>query len=44
MYRVGKIVNTHGIKGEVKVMSTSDFDRFKKVTRFITTIKKKKLT
>ncbi|HHT82819.1 MAG TPA: 16S rRNA processing protein RimM [Acholeplasmataceae bacterium] len=30
MYRVGKIVNTHGIKGEVKVMSTSDFDRFKK--------------
>jgi 16S rRNA processing protein RimM len=30
MYRVGKIVNTHGIKGELKVMSTSDFDRFKK--------------
>ncbi len=30
MYRIGKIVNTHGIKGEVKVLSTSDFDRFKK--------------
>lgn len=30
MYRVGKIVNTHGIKGEVKVVSISDFDRFKK--------------
>jgi 16S rRNA processing protein RimM len=30
MYRVGQIVNTHGIKGELKVMSTSDFDRFKK--------------
>lgn len=28
MYRIGKIVSTHGIKGEVKVLSTSDFKRF----------------
>ncbi|WP_430785975.1 ribosome maturation factor RimM [Virgibacillus flavescens] len=26
MYNVGKIVNTHGIKGEVKVHRISDFD------------------
>ncbi len=30
MYLVGKIVGTHGIKGEVKVKSESDFNRFKK--------------
>lgn len=24
-YEVGKIINTHGIKGEVKVLSTTDF-------------------
>ena len=28
MYLVGKIVATHGIKGEVKVKSESDFHRF----------------
>lgn len=28
MFRIGKITNTHGIKGEVKVYNTSDFDRF----------------
>ncbi|MGI6787216.1 MAG: ribosome maturation factor RimM [Acholeplasmataceae bacterium] len=28
MYRIGVVVNTHGIKGEVKVQSTSDFERF----------------
>lgn len=30
-YHVGKIVNTHGIKGEIKVMATTDFpdERFK---------------
>ncbi|KRM13106.1 ribosome maturation factor RimM [Paucilactobacillus suebicus] len=30
-YNVGKIVNTHGIRGEVKVVSTTDFpdERFK---------------
>lgn len=31
-YNVGKIVNTHGIRGELKVVSTTDFpeERFKK--------------
>lgn len=31
-YKVGKIVNTHGIRGEVKVVSTTDFpeERYKK--------------
>lgn len=24
-YKVGKIVNTHGIRGEVRVISTTDF-------------------
>ena len=30
-YQVGKIVNTHGIKGEVKVLASTDFkeSRFK---------------
>ncbi|MDL2292032.1 ribosome maturation factor RimM [Acholeplasma sp. OttesenSCG-928-E16] len=28
MYIVGKIVNTHGIRGEVKIINMSDFDRF----------------
>ncbi len=28
MYKIGKITNTHGIKGEVKVYNLSDFDRF----------------
>lgn len=30
-YQVGKIVNTHGICGEVKVIATTDFpeERFK---------------
>ncbi len=30
MYLVGKIVGTHGIKGELKVKSDTSFDRFKK--------------
>lgn len=29
-YQVGKILATFGIKGEVKVLNESDFDRFKK--------------
>ncbi|MGU9999742.1 ribosome maturation factor RimM, partial [Latilactobacillus curvatus] len=31
-YQVGKIVNTHGIRGEVRVIATTDFtdSRFKK--------------
>ena len=28
MYQIGKITNTHGIKGEVKIYNLSDFDRF----------------
>ncbi|MCG3056665.1 ribosome maturation factor RimM, partial [Escherichia coli] len=24
-FKVGKIVNTHGIKGEVRIISTTDF-------------------
>ncbi|MBE0700084.1 MAG: 16S rRNA processing protein RimM [Acholeplasmataceae bacterium] len=28
MYLIGKITNTHGIKGEVKVRNSSDFNRF----------------
>ncbi len=28
MYQIGKIVNTHGIKGEVHIYNLSDFDRF----------------
>lgn len=28
MFLVGKIVGTHGIKGELKVINESDFDRF----------------
>jgi len=30
LYSIGKIVNTHGIKGEVKIKKDTDFDRFKK--------------
>lgn len=29
-YRCGKIMTTHGIKGELKIKVTSDFDRFTK--------------
>lgn len=29
MYLIGKIVGTHGIKGEVKVKADTSFDRFK---------------
>lgn len=32
-YRCGKILTTHGIKGDLKVMSLSDFDRFEKGNR-----------
>ena len=32
LYKVGKIVNTHGIRGEVRIVPTTDFpaERFKK--------------
>ncbi|MBP5407865.1 MAG: ribosome maturation factor RimM [Bacilli bacterium] len=29
-YLVGRIINTHGIKGELKIVNESSFDRFKK--------------
>ena len=29
-YLVGRIINTHGIKGELKIINESSFDRFKK--------------
>ena len=29
MYLIGRITNTHGIRGELKVESLSDFERFK---------------
>ena len=29
-FRCGKILTTHGIKGDLKVLSVSDFDRFQK--------------
>ena len=32
-FRCGKIMTTHGIKGDLKVQSYSDFDRFKKGNR-----------
>lgn len=32
-YRCGQIMTTHGLKGEVKVKSFSDFDRFSKGKR-----------
>jgi 16S rRNA processing protein RimM len=28
MVQIGKITSTHGIKGEVKIYSLSDFNRF----------------
>jgi len=34
MFEIGIITGTHGIKGEVKVKSFSDFDRFKKNESF----------
>lgn len=37
--KVGKIINTHGLKGEVKVLSSTDFEneRFKKGSSLIIT-------
>lgn len=32
-YKCGKILTTHGIKGDVKVQPSTDFDRFKKGQR-----------
>lgn len=40
---VGKIVNTHGIKGELKVKASTDFieERFQKGLHFIWNIRAK---
>lgn len=37
LYKVGKIVNTHGIRGEVRVVPTTDFpmERFKKNNKLV---------
>ena len=44
MFTVGKIVNTHGVKGEVKVMpSTEDPRRFEKL-KAIYVVQKKGMT
>ena len=32
-YRCGKIMTTHGIRGDLKVQVLTDFDRFKKGNR-----------
>lgn len=32
-YTVGKILNTHGLKGDLKIQEISDFDRFQKGKR-----------
>ncbi len=42
-YEIGKIINTHGIKGELKVKTNSDFDRFKKNKKIYTTIKEQRV-
>jgi 16S rRNA processing protein RimM len=42
-YEIGKVINTHGIKGEVKVKTNSDFDRFKKNKKVYTFIKEQKI-
>lgn len=30
MYRIGMIANTHGVRGELKIISETDFNRFEK--------------
>ena len=35
LYSIGKVVQTHGIKGEVKIRPNTDFDRFKKGRKLI---------
>lgn len=42
-YEIGKVINTHGIKGEVKVKTNSDFDRFKINKKIYTIIKEQKV-
>lgn len=44
MYNVGRIVNTHGINGEIRVLSTTDFpeERFKEGSKLYVYPKNKK--
>ncbi len=42
-YLIGTITNTHGIKGEVKIYSLSDFDRFLLGKTIYTEIKGKRI-
>ena len=30
MYKIGIVANTHGIRGELKIVSETDFNRFEK--------------
>lgn len=43
MYQIGKITNTHGIKGEVKIYNLSDFNRFLVGAEIYVMIKGKKV-
>lgn len=38
-YRCGKIMTTHGIKGELKIKVTSDFNRFLREVVYLFIIK-----
>jgi len=42
MYHIGKITNTHGIKGEVKIFNLSDFNRFLPANKVYVLIKGEK--
>ena len=43
MYEIGKITTTHGIRGEVKVIDLSDFNRFKKNEKVFIIVNNEKL-
>lgn len=43
MYLIGRITSTHGIRGELKVINLSDFDRFKPGKKVFVDIKGKYL-
>lgn len=43
MYEIGKITTTHGIRGEVKVLDLSDFNRFKKDEKVFIVLNNEKL-
>ncbi|MBN2300627.1 MAG: 16S rRNA processing protein RimM [Acholeplasmataceae bacterium] len=43
MYQIGKITNTHGIKGEVKIYNLSDFNRFSVGAKIFVMMKDKRV-